>query len=571
MKKVRKYILKYWYAYVVVYSAMIIGIVLDMLYPMIAKVMVDDVIRGSRLELLSKLLIAIILIGIGRAIAGYIKEFTVDVVSAKISSHLRKDLFNHIQNLSMDYFEETNTGKLMARIKDDVDGMWNVTGYVGMMIVEIIFHISIAVYCMFRINKVLVWLPFCVMLFMGTIAILMEKKLDKVYGEISEENAELTTIAEENLTGVRTVKAFAREEYEIEKFVKHNKKYYELNMKQSGVLVKYYPVFQVASKLLPLVVIIVGGIMVSKKMMTLGALVAFTEYSRNVITPLENLGWVSNEISSGIAACKKIDKIYKEKSTIIQRKNPVILDDIKGKIEFENVSFKRDNQVILDEISFSIGEGKTLGIMGATGTGKTTIINLLERFFDTSKGTIKVDGVDIKDMDVQQLRSSIGTVMQDVFLFSDTIEENIKMGQKDIIDDRTMEEASMIANAGEFISKMPLKYKTIIGEKGVGLSGGQKQRISIARALAKNNPILVLDDATSALDMDTEHAIQEALDTIDATKIIIGHRISAVSRADEIIVLEDGKIKERGTHKQLLKKRGLYYDTYKTQYGTVVA
>ena len=563
--------LKYWYVYLVVYTSMIIAIGLDMLYPMITKVMVDDVIRGGKLELLSRLLIAIIAIGIGRAIAGYIKEFTVDAVSAKISSHLRKDLFGHIQNLSMDYFEETNTGKLMARIKDDVDGMWNVTGFVGMMIVEIFIHVSIAVYCMFRINKVLVWLPFCVMVFMGTIAIVMEKKLDKVYGEISEENAELTTIAEENLTGVRTVKAFAREDHEIKKFVKHNKRYYDLNMKQSGVLVKYYPVFQFASKLLPLVVIIVGGIMVSKKMMTLGALVAFTEYSRNIISPMENLGWVSNEISSGIAACKKIDKIYEEKSSIIQKEEPVILDNIKGKVEFENVSFKRDNQVILDDVSFSIEEGKTLGIMGATGAGKTTIINLLERFFDISKGSIKVDGVDIRDMDTKQLRRNISAVMQDVFLFSDTIEENIKMGQKDTISDELMEEASKLANADDFISKMPLKYKTVIGEKGVGLSGGQKQRISIARALAKNNPILVLDDSTSALDMDTEHAIQEALDTIDATKIIIGHRISAVSRADEIIVLEEGKIKERGTHEQLLRKRGLYYETYMIQHGASVA
>lgn len=563
--------LKYWYVYLVVYTSMIIAIGLDMLYPMITQVMVDDVIRGGKLELLSRLLIAIIAIGIGRAVAGYIKEFTVDAVSAKIASHLRNDLFGHIQNLSMDYFEETNTGKLMARIKDDVDGMWNVTGFVGMMIVEIFIHVSIAVYCMFRINKVLVWLPFCVMVFMGTIAIVMEKKLDNVYGEISEENAELTTIAEENLTGVRTVKAFAREDYEIKKFVKHNKRYYDLNMKQSGVLVKYYPVFQFASKLLPLVVIIVGGIMVSKKMMTLGALVAFTEYSRNIISPMENLGWVSNEISSGIAACKKIDKIYEEKSSIIQKEEPVILDKVKGRVEFENVSFKKDNQVILDDISFSIEEGKTLGIMGATGAGKTTIINLLERFFDISKGSIKVDGVDIRDMDTKQLRRNISAVMQDVFLFSDTIEENIKMGQKDTISDELMEDASKLANADDFISKMPLKYKTVIGEKGVGLSGGQKQRISIARALAKNNPILVLDDSTSALDMDTEHAIQEALDTIDATKIIIGHRISAVSRADEIIVLEEGKIKEHGTHEQLLRKRGLYYETYMIQHGASVA
>ncbi len=221
----------------------------------------------------------------------------------------------------------------------------------------------------------------------------------------------------------------------------------------------------------------------------------------------------------------------------------------------------------MKDISFHLPQGKTLGIMGATGAGKTSMVNLLMRFFDAESGSVKLDGVDVKELSLKQLRSSIGTVMQDVFLFSDTISENIKMGQRETLDSPVIVHAAGIAQARGFIEEMPEAYETIIGERGVGLSGGQKQRISIARAIAKYNPVLVLDDSTSALDMETEYEIQRSLDGLDVTKIIIAHRISAVRRADEILVLENGRIKERGSHEELLGQKGLYYETYLAQYG----
>lgn len=568
MKKIRSYVAKYWYAYLFAIICMVTAIVLDMLYPIITKSIVDDVIIGGKMELLTRLLAGIFLVGLGRCLGGYFKEYTFDAVSAAIGANLRKDLFSHIQGLSMDYFDDTNTGELMARIKDDVDNIWNALGYVGMLCIEVVIHVTIVLYCMFRLNWKLAVLPTVLMVIIGGVAIFMERKLDNVYEEISEENAVLTTIAEENLAGVRTVKAFAREKFEIQKFLSHNKRFYDLNMKQSKVLVRYYPVFQFVGKLLPVMMVILGGTLVVKGQMTLGALVAFAEYCRNIVWPMEMLGWLTNDLSSAIASYKKIRKIYRQTPSVQEADHPVALPRITGQIVFDHVGFSRRDVKILEDISFSIPAGHTLGIMGATGSGKSSIINLLLRFYDVQEGQVRIDGMDLRRLSLKQVRSNISLVMQDVFLFSDTIGENIRMGKRDTLDRESIEQAAAYAHAQGFIEKMSEQYDTIIGERGVGLSGGQKQRISIARAIAKQNPILILDDSTSALDMETEYQVQKSLELLkDTTKIIIAHRISAVRNADEILFLEQGKIKERGTHAELMAKKGLYYETYMAQYG----
>ena len=322
-------------------------------------------------------------------------------------------------------------------------------------------------------------------------------------------------------------------------------------------------------KVLPVAITILGGISVMNGNMSLGALVAYVEYSRNCTWPMEMMGWLTNDLSSAVASYKKIKKIYEVKPEIEDSRNVVTLDHVSGNVEFDHVSFKLDGKQILSDISFSVNEGKTLGIMGATGSGKSSIINMLHRFYDTTEGSVRLDGVDIRKISLRQLRRSVAVVLQDVFLFSDTIEENIKMGNRSTMQMDEIKSAAASAQASSFIEKMDEQYATVIGERGVGLSGGQKQRISIARAIAKKAPILILDDSTSALDMETEHEIQKTLNELkDTTKVIIAHRISAVCHADEIIYLKDGGIAERGTHQELLAKRGLYYETYMAQYGT---
>lgn len=570
MKKLSAYIWKNKLRYILAIGSMILAVSLDLMSPQLTKHIIDDVIVGGQIGKLKYLLAGILAIGVGRAVFQYIKEYTFDCLGSDIASSMRKDLFIHTQKLSQDFFDRTDTGELMSRIKDDVDKIWDGLSYVSMLLIEVVIHTSIVLFCMYTTNVKLAIIPTVAMIFCGCIALIMERKLGAVYEEISEENAELNTVAEENLAGVRTVKAFAREKYEIEKFLNHNNRYYELNMKQSKVFVKYYPYFSVVTKILPLLTLLAGGKIVIDGRMSLGQLAAMVEYSNNIVWPMEMLGWLTNSFSSAIASNRKLKKIYNEVPTIKEKENPIILDEVKGKITFDHVAYGKEGKHILRDVSFEVQPGETLGIMGETGSGKSTIINLMSRFYDADKGKICLDDVDIRDMKLSQVRESISQVMQDVFLFSDTIAENIKLGKKDYISEEEVEIASNNAQVSEFATKMKNKYNTVIGERGVGLSGGQKQRISIARAFAKKNPILILDDSTSALDMETEKQIQEALRKLDGvTKVIIAHRISAVKNADEIIILKDGIIAERGKHQQLLEKHGLYYETYQSQYGDV--
>ncbi len=567
MKKLSSYVLPYWKSYIFGFACLFGAILLEVLSPQVIRIIINEVFKDGDYHRFSYLLIALVLIGIGRSICGYFKEFTFDKNSQKIGTQIRQDLFDHIQSLSMDYFDNSNTGEIMARVKDDVDTVKNAFGMTGMLTVQITFYLLALLYCMFNLSPILTIVPFAVMVFGVVMGFFLEKKFDKVYSDISEENALMNTVAEENLAGVRTVKAFAREKYEIEKFRARNKNYYKLNMEQTKVMTTFYPIYMFIGSILPVICAMLGGLLVIRNKMDIGSLVAYLEYTKNCTWPLDVIAELANELSSSFASYKKIKAIAKEVPSIENVKEVKEIKDFKGNIVFDQVSLEIEGKNILSDITLDIPKGKTLGIMGATGSGKSSIINLLQRFYDPSKGSITMDGVDLKELSLSQVRAASAVVMQDVFLFSDTIEENIKMGKRDSMEIHQVRSAAKMAQASDFIEKMEEQYETVIGEKGVGLSGGQKQRISIARALSKKAPILVFDDSTSALDMETEHEIQTVLKGItDATKIIIAHRISAVRAADEIVYLEDGVIAERGTHEELLAKKGLYFNTYMAQY-----
>ena len=587
---------------------------LDQAAPLIVQHIIDDVLIAKKMEVLNFLLLGILGIGVGRCIFQYTKEYACDYAGSKIASEVRINLFQKIQSLSANFFDGINSGELMSRVKDDVDRIWDIAAFMGILMAEVFIRTVTTIIFMVRINWQLALIPIVGMIGSGVIAIMMEKQLDDLYGAVMQEGSEMNNTAAENLAGVRTVKAFAREGFEIAKFHKHNQKFYELNIELSRVFVKYNPMIQTITRLLSVISLLLGGLIVMKgnplqggAKMTVGELIAFTQYVGGMIWPMEMLGWLTNGFSSAKASVKRLNKIYAEMPDITENselaKNTEGDDaeladamfsqfDIAGDISFEHVTYEvsgkknegeedsseknseatessesAEPRKILDDVSFDIKAGQTLGIMGSTGSGKTTIINLLKRMYDVTSGSIKLDGIDIRELPLPTLRRAISCVMQDIFLFSDTIDGNIRLGARESITTAEVRSALNQSHASEFVDKMEEKENTVIGERGVGLSGGQKQRITIARALARKTPVLVLDDSTSALDTETEQEIQGVLAELSGmTKIIIAHRISAVRKADKIIVLDKGRVAEEGTHEELLKVGGLYKETYDSQY-----
>lgn len=566
--KLKNYLKKFKYHYLLGSICMLLAIVLDLMSPFLTRRIIDDVILDGKTQILMSLLLGLLGIGFGRAVLGYVKEFTFDWIGTTAANQMRKDVFDHVQTLSVDFFHRHNTGELMTRIKDDVDKVCSAIGFIGMLAVEAAIHTVLVVVCMLRLSPVLTLVPLVMLPVIGFLALRMEKRLGAVYEEISDETAALNTVAEENLAGVRTVKAFAKEEFELNKFRKRNRRFYDLNMEQAHLVASYQPLISFLGKVLLLAVVIAGGLLVICGNMTLGTLGAFSEYANNIIWPMEIIGWLSNDIASAAASWKKIQTIMGEKPVIKNQENALVPEEIQGRLTFDNVSLKLDGQQILENVSFDLQPGKTLGIMGMTGAGKSMLVSLAQRFYDPTEGRILLDSMDVKTLSLASLRSSMAVVFQDVFLFSDTVNQNIRMGQKRRMMPETVRWALKLADALGFVSQLGEQEETLIGERGVGLSGGQKQRISIARAMAKKAPILILDDSTSALDMETERQIQSDLKKVEhISKIIIGHRISAVRDADEILILENGKVLERGTHEDLMRRRGQYYHTWCVQYG----
>jgi ATP-binding cassette subfamily B protein len=567
MKQILKYVWKYKLLVVAPTLAMLISIIIDMFNPYLNRVMVDDILMQKKTELLWIVLVGLAGIALSRSILGYVKEYIFDVLSAKINIDLKQDLFDHIQSLSFSYFDGMNTGELMSRIGEDIDNVWRTISFGLRLFVENVFYFVIATSILFYLNWKLALACILIMAPIAYIAMRLEKKIGESYGKLSDQGVILNTTAQENIAGVRLVKAFAREKHEILKFLGMNKDNYKLAMEQSGIIAKYVPEIELLTNIAIIIMIALGGILVIRQDMTIGTLVAFNGYIWMLIWPMRMLGWLTNMLAQNNASAKRIFEIMNTVSSIQDKKDAISINDIRGHVQFKNVSFKYNDEIILENINIDVKPRSTVAIMGTTGSGKSSIINLIGRYYDVSEGSITIDGIDVRELAIKPLRSQMSVVSQDTFLFSETIEQNIKLGNHNASMDE-VREACRNACALDFIDELEEGFDTVVGERGIGLSGGQKQRISIARALARDAKILVLDDATSALDMETEYELLKNLHhkRNKATTFIIAHRISAVKNADQILYVENGKIVERGTHDELLKLRGKYYEIYCDQF-----
>lgn len=570
MKRLWKLIQKQWWTYLLAIAAMLSAIVLDMYNPYFVGQIVDKVILNGETSFLKTALLALAVITAGRAVLGYSKEYGFDISSSKVIVNLRKQLFDHIQRLSFSFFDENNTGELMSRIKEDTENIMHAICFGIMLFLEQCIYFVIASVILFTINWKLTLICLATMPLIEFVVFKLERELGATYGKISDQRAVLNTTAEQNIAGVRLVKAFGREKYEIQKFLRQNEENYKINFEQARTIAKYNPPIEFLANVVLVLVISFGGYFVIGGDMTLGTLVAFSNYIFMLIWPMRMMGWLTNVIAQCLASIKKIDKIFSEEPAIKNCEAPKEPENLQGHVVFKNVGFDFGGTPVLRDINIDAKPGSTIAVMGITGAGKSSLINLIGRYYDCTEGNVYFDGVDVKELDLALLRKNVSAVMQDTFLFSDTIEENIRFGAVGITDGEILA-AARDAQVDEFVSQMPDGYGTVVGERGIGLSGGQKQRISIARALARKAKVLIMDDSTSALDMETEYSIQKAMEKRKGiTRFIIAHRVSAVKNADEILYFEDGRIVERGTHDELLNLRGRYYDTYCEQYRDYV-
>ncbi|MBO5174782.1 MAG: ABC transporter ATP-binding protein [Eubacterium sp.] len=555
--------------------AIVIGLVLmtvivacAIVNPYISGMIVDDVIQGGAYDLLPKLIGIMLAVTAVRAILRYATQMMFETCSQGVLYRMRDAVYRKLLQEDFAFYNRNRTGDLMSRQTGDMDAIRHFVAFVIYTVYENILMFIFALVMIFMVNVKLALCMMAVLPFCLFTTYLQSKYVKPKFHECRQSFSSLNAFVQENISGNRVVKAFAKEEYEKEKFEKENDKYREAELGAASIWCRFVPIFELLSNLLMVVLILYGGYQVICGEMTLGNLVTVNGYLWMLSTPLRFAGWWVNDVQRFITSVEKIYDTYSKEPDVKKPKKGIKRKEMQGNIEFRNVSYEVEGEDIIHNISFSVEKGQTVGILGSTGAGKSTIMNLLCRFYDVTEGEVLVDGIDVKNWDLHDLRDNIGMAMQDVFLFSDTIEGNIAYGKPDCTFEE-VKEAAVMSDANLFIKAMPDGYETIVGERGVGLSGGQKQRISLARALLKKPSILILDDTTSAVDMETESYIQEQLKKLGRkhTVFVIAYRISSIKDADVIFVMDEGRIVERGNHESLLKQNGYYATVYKHQNG----
>lgn len=549
----------------------VVGVALMTYEPYIFSDIVDDVLMPQKFERLVPMLSWAMFIGVLFVVCRYFVNVLAEQASQTAVYNLKSSLFEKLMIQTPEFYRKNKGGDIINKCTGDVDMIAHFIDWILPNFVECIFMLIFALAVFMSISWQYTLVLMAVTPLTAIVASKLSKQVRPAFREARFQLSALNTVVQENISGNRVVKAFVREDYEMDKFQQENQKYKDLNIKANYIWLKYGPLIESISSLMSVINLTLGGILVCLGKISIGQLTLFLSLAWALNEPMNMVGMIVNDTQRFVASVEKIQDLYYSEVNI---KNPEIdrsPENVTGNIEFKNVSLRYGKTTVLDKINLSIKSGETIGIMGPTGSGKTTIANLISRFTDVSDGQILIDGVDVREYNLQKLRKNIGMTMQDVFLFSDTLESNIVYGVPDAPME-VVERSAKAADVTSFVKDMSDGFDTIIGERGTGLSGGQKQRISLARALSVDAPILILDDTTSAVDMETEKFIQEQLLKLPtkATTIIIAQRVSSVMHADKIIILENGEISEEGTHKQLMANHdGYYYKTCVLQNGAI--
>ncbi|PWW19840.1 ATP-binding cassette subfamily B protein [Cytobacillus oceanisediminis] len=542
---------------------------ITVVYPMILQVTIDEVVMGGKYEWIPYLALGFIAIMAVKGVATYIHQYTGDLFGITSVYKLRNALYEKLQFLPFRYYDNAKTGDLMSRLTADVEGFRFFLSFGFSELIRFFLLILISISVMFYYSISLTIVTLLTLPFLAVVTFKFDKAVHPAFRSIRKSFGHLNTKVQENISGINTVKSLSREDYEINKFNNSNSDYKDKYLFTSDIWAKYFPLMEFLGNLSVVLLLAYGGYLVMNSSLKPGELVAFYSLVWYIMWPIMNLGFIVNLFSQSKASGERLLEILEADNEIESKESSVTVERLQGEVEFCDVTLRytEEDKDALSKINFHAQPGKVIGLIGSTGSGKTSLTQLMTRFYEPVEGEVLIDGVNVKDYSLESLRRNIGFVLQESFLFSSSIKANIAFGKPDASMDEIIEAAKR-AQAHDFIMELPENYDTVLGERGMGLSGGQKQRIAIARAICADPSILILDDATSAVDMETEFRIQKALKEVMAnrTTFIIAHRISSLKHADEIMVLENGAVAERGTHEMLLKNNGPYQRIYDIQY-----